>query len=488
MGKMTLAAVMLPFLAGVPALAAGSVSSGEVLVAQAGGPGSQEACSLAQQNAQDYARILQLRDKMVRIQRDNDARFRVLEKGRGGDAPANLNLGSTRVLDEAMRDMNAGSASGGYAGQGAAMDAELLRDLTGKSEDIDTQIRETDNQLQKTQEDNEFRFQELEKKRGIASPKGGPAPDEAPRPAAPDLCAQGITSVGQIAGILGARTEAMNFQLLEMQDRMQKMQEDNERRFQALESGQRANAGPAAGTDAGAGAGASAQQAASDRQPALQGGGGNDMAPAQAASGSQAGSQGGSQIAQGRGQPPRSLGSISFDSNGNVIGETMNEAPQPPEQGLPQGGAPAGAPQRQARGTDVAKAGADGDGPKALYQAAYQYLMAGDYKAAEAAFRKHVKLYPSDPMTAEARFWLGESIYDQGRYPEAATVFLDTQRDYPNSRRAPENMFKLGMTLEKMGNHDVGCATFAQIPQRYPKAPPAILRRVADERQRNKCG
>ncbi len=75
--------------------------------------------------------------------------------------------------------------------------------------------------------------------------------------------------------------------------------------------------------------------------------------------------------------------------------------------------------------------------------------MSGDYKAAETGFREHVKRYPADPSTAEARFWLGESLYGQGRYPEAATVFIDTQRDYPDSKRAPENMFKLGMTLEK---------------------------------------
>jgi tol-pal system protein YbgF len=98
-----------------------------------------------------------------------------------------------------------------------------------------------------------------------------------------------------------------------------------------------------------------------------------------------------------------------------------------------------------------------------------------------------VKRYPADPNTAEARFWLGETLYGQGRYPEAATVFIDTQRDYPDSKRAPENMFKLGMTLEKMDNRDVACATFAQIPERYPKAAPAILKRVADERSRAKC-
>ncbi|WP_247644158.1 tol-pal system protein YbgF, partial [Brucella abortus] len=191
----------------------------------------------------------------------------------------------------------------------------------------------------------------------------------------------------------------------------------------------------------------------------------------------------GSAASQGgpaRGEPPQTLGSIRFDTNGNVIGETLNAAPQPVQQG-------GGGIQTGGAANDAVASLPTDDNPNSLYQAAYQYLMSGDYKAAEAGFREHVKRYPADPMTAEARFWLGESLYGQGRYPEAATLFIDTQRDYPDSKRAPENMFKLGMALEKMDNHDVACATFAQIPQRYPKAAPAILKRVADERSRAKC-
>ncbi len=95
---------------------------------------------------------------------------------------------------------------------------------------------------------------------------------------------------------------------------------------------------------------------------------------------------------------------------------------------------------RAARGRGIQTGGAANDAvaslptddnPNSLYQAAYQYLMSGDYKAAEAGFREHVKRYPADPMTAEARFWLGESLYGQGRYPEAATLFIDTQRGIP---------------------------------------------------------
>ncbi|MBB5702884.1 tol-pal system protein YbgF [Ochrobactrum daejeonense] len=475
MRKVTLAIAMLPLLASAPVLAASVSSQAGVQVAQAGAPGgdqfTQQMCNLAHQNAQSYARILQLRDKMLNIQRDNEARFQALEKGRGGGR-GQVPLGSTAILDDAMRGGSGGSGmNGGY--QSPGMQQELMRTLTGKIEDVDAQISFTDNQLQKMQEDNEFRFEELEKKNGVTAPSSAGSGAAAPAAASPgaDLCAQGMGNAAGIADALGARAEAMNFQILEMQDQMQKLQEDYETRFQALESGKRADA---AGEQGSEGGGGDVSVAASSQAAAGQASGADSMAV-----GSNAPTQGG----PARGEPPQTLGSIRFDANGNVIGETLQAAPRAPQAGITLSG---GEQSASAAGDAIASLPTD-DNPNSLYQASYQYLMSGDYKAAETGFREHVKRYPADPDTAEARFWLGESLYGQGRYPEAATVFIDTQRDYPDSKRAPENMFKLGMTLEKMDNRDVACATFGQIPERYPKAAPAILKRVADERSRAKC-
>ncbi|MFD1199659.1 tol-pal system protein YbgF [Brucella gallinifaecis] len=485
MRKVTLAIAMLPLLVGTPVLAASGVSQqGAIQLAQVGSSGSdqflQQVCNLAHQNAQSYVRIMQLRDNMLKIQRDNETRFRALEKGNGG-AQNNVKIGSTAILDDAMHDSGAGG-QGGYQ-QSPGLQQELIRNLTGKVEDVDAQISFTNELLQKTQDDNDFRFEELEKKQGIAAPAKSNAAQSAQisPPPGSDLCAQGTGDPVNMADRLGNRAEAMNFQVLELQDQMQKMQEENERRFQKLEGG-RADAGNASGETSLANAssagvpdnGVSGEVAqdgnfgSSNTQTAA-----NNVAGADSmAIGSDGAAQGGPQ----RGEPPKTLGSIRFDNNGNVIGETINIQPGAIDQGSAS----------QAAGQTVASLPTD-DNPNSLYQAAYQYLLSGDYKAAETGFREHIKRYPADPSTAEARYWLGESLYGQSRYPDAATVFIDTQRDYPDSRRAPENMFKLGMTLEKMDNHDVACATFKQIPERYPNAAPAVLKRVSDEQLRIKC-
>ncbi|WP_245428905.1 tol-pal system protein YbgF [Phyllobacterium phragmitis] len=278
----------------------------------------------------------------------------------------------------------------------------------------------------------------------------------------------------QIRNLTG-KVEELNFQILQMQEQMRKVQEDNEFRFEELEKSKRSDAGgrqdrataSAAHGTGKVGASGDASSTASVSAPASNGqSAGADSIAIEPQSASKA----------DQGISPRSLGTIRFDANGNAIGETMDEA----------AGSNGALPIVPKGGNAIASL-PETDNPQELYQLAYQYILAGDYRAAETAFREHINRFPNDPSTADARFWLGESLYGQERYPEAATVFIDTQRDFPQSKRGAENLLKLGMTLAKLQDHDVACATLAQVPTRYPSASPAVLDRVTDERTKNRC-
>lgn len=252
---------------------------------------------------------------------------------------------------------------------------------------------------------------------------------------------------------LTGKIEELNFQLLQMQEQMRKVQDDNEFRFQELEKGKRSDAGgkgdrtvaeaPRAPHNTEASTDASTDSAAIDPQ----------IDPSNNSV---------------FGVPPQTLGQIQFDANGNVIGGTRNENPE------------------QADNTTVA-ALPQTDDPKALYSQAYQLFLSGDYRSAEVAFRSHVDRFPNDPADADARYWLGESLFGQGRYQQAASVFLDNHKQFPDSKKSPENLLKLGMTLAKMKDHDVACATFASVTSRYPNISAAIKERVKNERAANKC-
>ncbi|MGO4842613.1 tol-pal system protein YbgF, partial [Rhizobiaceae sp. 2RAB30] len=87
------------------------------------------------------------------------------------------------------------------------------------------------------------------------------------------------------------------------------------------------------------------------------------------------------------------------------------------------------------------------DDPEELYRNSYEFILSGDYKTAEAGFRDHIARFPTDPKTADAHFWLGESLLGQQKYRDAAETFLAASKDYPQSKKAPEMLLKLGMSL-----------------------------------------
>lgn len=166
------------------------------------------------------------------------------------------------------------------------------------------------------------------------------------------------------------------------------------------------------------------------------------------------------------------LGSVHFDSDGNIIPSTNETANTTAT--VPVGG-------------NTVVAVPDTKDSKELYQIGYQHVLAGDYRAAEAVFRAFQERFPKDPMISDATFWLGESLYGQGRYREAAQVYIDVQRNYKDTSRGPENLLKLGMSMAQLDETDVACKTLNEVPKRYKKAEPAIIKRVKDERSRLNC-
>ncbi|WP_297323074.1 tol-pal system protein YbgF [uncultured Bartonella sp.] len=170
-------------------------------------------------------------------------------------------------------------------------------------------------------------------------------------------------------------------------------------------------------------------------------------------------------------EAPKDLGSIQFDKNGNVLNGSLN---QDAVQATPQG----------ASGNVVVPQTASA---KELYDIGYRNILAGDYRTAEADFRAFQERYPTDSQIADASFWLGESLFGQKRYREAAQAYIDVQKNYKDSPRGPENLLKLGMSMAHLDEQKVACATFAEVAKRYKTVDPAVLKRVKDEQSRNKC-
>ncbi|MBY3599145.1 tol-pal system protein YbgF [Rhizobium bangladeshense] len=263
---------------------------------------------------------------------------------------------------------------------------------------------------------------------------------------------------------LNGRIEEMSFQLLQMQETIRKQQEDNEFRFQQLEK---------TGSGSG-GAKAPVKKSETDAAPAASGS--DDVARLiQAPQGAETAPSTDVPDNTGLGQPPKQLGSIEFDQNGNPIGGTVDESATIGSGPIPK--ANSGAPQQ------TASLGSEAD----QYKAAYGHVLSGDYGTAEEEFNQYIARYPTSARAADANFWLGEALYSQGKYNEAAKTFLNAHQKYGSSEKAPEMLLKLGMSLAALDNKETACATLREVSKRYPKASRAVISKVASEQKRLAC-
>jgi tol-pal system protein YbgF len=295
---------------------------------------------------------------------------------------------------------------------------------------------------------------------------------EVNRRAAPVLVAQAVdprvTELEEEIRKLSGTIEELNFQVLQMQEQLRKMQEDNEFRFQELEGGKgQAGAGTNKKSDA-------------TTDPAKDKAASDSTAPATGDAAAQTAPDGGNADAaaadpQNPAAPQVDLGTITVDKDGNISGGTVGK----PVDLLDGAGKPSD-------NTTVAALPATDD-PEELYRNSYEFILSGDYGTAEAGFRDHINRFPADPKAADAHYWLGESLLGQQKFRDAAEVFLAANHDYPDSGKAPDMLLKLGISLNGLKQHEVACATYTEIGKRYPGASDALKKRVKQEEALAAC-
>jgi tol-pal system protein YbgF len=148
-------------------------------------------------------------------------------------------------------------------------------------------------------------------------------------------------------------------------------------------------------------------------------------------------------------------------------GETPVPPPAPAGPAGSGGPPPAGAADRQ----DV----------EAEYKAAYALLspQKREYAAAADAFAAFLQKYPSDPLAANAQYWLGEALYVSQRNQQAQQAFEAVVERYPDSGKVPGALYKLGRLHEVAGSRDAARRSYQAVAARYPDSPAAGLARQA---------
>ena len=282
---------------------------------------------------------------------------------------------------------------------------------------------------------------------------------------------------------LTGQVEGLQFTLTQMQEQLQKMQDDNEFRFQQLEGGK---GGAPKKTDAATQPGGATPTGALPQAPAGEQTTttGNANAPAADAP---------APAGDATQLPPVDVGtgSAATDNSAAMDSDGLGDSGDPlvgkgggtADLGaLPQDGA--SQPLNLSLDTNAPLSNGDAD---AQYKAGYDAIVRGDYTFAEDQFRQFVALYPKDPQAPDATNWLGEALLQRQAYDEAADVLLTGFQNYEKSARAPDLLLKLGIALGGAGEQDTACRTFAEVSKRYPKQPAAFNSRLAQEKAKAQC-
>lgn len=129
--------------------------------------------------------------------------------------------------------------------------------------------------------------------------------------------------------------------------------------------------------------------------------------------------------------------------------------------------------------------------PKVSIAEQYKYAMnimkSGDFEKAEIAFKEFIDTHSKHELAGSAQFWYGETFYIRQLYEDAAAAFLEGYTKYPNSPKAPENLLKLGVTLAELGEIEQGCKMIINLKKAYPKTDAAILQKSSYEKKRFNC-
>ena len=272
--------------------------------------------------------------------------------------------------------------------------------------------------------------------------------------------------------LLNGQIEGLTFQLTQMQTLVERMNQDNDMRFQALEGGAPGKPQAATQTD-----GATPSEAL-PQDPAI-------AAPTEIPE-------------QGVKPLP---GEAEFDptfTDGSVPADALGDSGDPlVGTGNGDQAIPLGTGQAVPLGGDApldltfdpnAPAASTGDADAdAQYNAGYEAMTRGDYAFAETQFGQFLELYPDNAKSADAANWLGESLIQRQAYDEAAEVLLNAFQKAPDNPRAPDLLLKLGISLSGAEERETACRTFAEIDKRYTNLTPAFLTRLTAEKTRAEC-
>lgn len=102
-----------------------------------------------------------------------------------------------------------------------------------------------------------------------------------------------------------------------------------------------------------------------------------------------------------------------------------------------------------------------------LYDDGMAAFNAKKFQEAYAAFNRYLERHPKGGLAGNARFWLGESLYQQQEYELAILEYQKLITDSPKNGKTPAALLKQGLAFEKLKDQETARLVYLKLQADY---------------------
>jgi tol-pal system protein YbgF len=113
--------------------------------------------------------------------------------------------------------------------------------------------------------------------------------------------------------------------------------------------------------------------------------------------------------------------------------------------------------------------------PQALYRAAYDDYLRGNFDLAILAFTQYLERYAATDLADNAAYWIGECYYRLSRFRDAVTAFDRVLTNFPRSDKIASTLLKRGYAYLELGDRAQGIVNLQGVAREHPTSDEANL-------------
>jgi len=105
---------------------------------------------------------------------------------------------------------------------------------------------------------------------------------------------------------------------------------------------------------------------------------------------------------------------------------------------------------------------------QSLYQKSLDAFRGGDVAKAKQGFTSFLERYPENELAVNARYWIGETYFQEKKYEQAILEFQELINRYPGREKTAAALLKQGMAFTEIGDTKSARFVYRKIMEEFP--------------------